>query len=69
MPLGEKTGCAKLNEEKVKKISLLGLLGFRHGDIAHEFGVDNSLISLICLNKCWKHVPRPVVISSGEATV
>lgn len=52
---GEKVGTCKLKQEDIEKIrSMRGK--FKQREIADMFGVSQSLISLIQLNKWWKHV-------------
>lgn len=52
---GSEHGNSKLNEEKVLEIKKIGRSKSLK-EIAQIYGVDKSLISLILLNKAWKHV-------------
>lgn len=51
---GEKHHLAKLTEDDVRRIRLRR--GERLQDIADDFGVSRSLVSLIHLRKAWRHV-------------
>ena len=52
---GSEHGNSKLNEEKVLEIRKIGRSKSLK-EIAEIYGVDKSSISLILLNKAWKHV-------------
>jgi len=55
-PKGEKHGRAKLTEHQVKSIKLRLLNGETHVDIARDYSVSRSTISLIAEGKHWRHV-------------
>lgn len=54
-PLGSNHGNSKLNEQKVLEIRKIGRSKSLK-EISDIYCVDKSLISLILLNKAWKHV-------------
>lgn len=52
---GEYNGSAKLTESKVRELRLLrGVRSQR--DLAAEYGIDQTTVSDIQLNKSWKHI-------------
>lgn len=53
---GERHGNAKLTDRKVREIRWLRSEGFGLVQIAKDFNVSHSLISLICQGKRWGHV-------------
>ena len=55
MAHGENNGSAKLTEKKVIKIRKLVSKGNTQSAVAKKFGVHYSTVSLIVLNKHWKH--------------
>ncbi len=58
---GDMCSFAKLTEAEVVKILHLRSLGVSIGDLSRRFSkVSPSMISMICCNKAWKHVKRPV---------
>lgn len=54
---GIKNHKAKLTDDNIIAIRKLVLSGKTHKEIAREFGVVRSVISLISSRKIWKHVP------------
>lgn len=58
---GERHPQAKLTEADVRAIRADSR---RQTDIAHDYGIDRSMVSQIKLGKCWGHVPLPL---PGEA--
>lgn len=46
----------KLNPEKVARIRQMAIAGIKHVDIAKEFGVTPTNISLVVKGKIWGHV-------------
>lgn len=53
---GEKSGAAKLTEEKVKEIRELYKNGYTQTQLSNLYDVKTSAISSIVLRKTWKHV-------------
>jgi hypothetical protein len=53
---GARIGTAKLNDDKVKEIRLLYLLGYSFEDLAIEFAIQDLDIGLVIRKKTWKHV-------------
>lgn len=53
---GELQGSAKLTAVKVIRIRKLAAKGLTHQEIADQFGVDRSNISIIVRRKGWAHV-------------
>lgn len=53
---GERIGASKLTEEQVREIRRRRSAGEKLQPLADEFGVAFSLISMIALNRIWKHV-------------
>lgn len=53
---GAKQGQAKLTDEKVLRIRALAEQGQTHDDIAAQFGVCRSNVSIIVRRKGWTHV-------------
>lgn len=54
---GEKIGSSKMNEEKVKEIRELYVTGnYTQDQLSNLYGVVQSVISSIVLEKTWKHV-------------
>lgn len=56
-PQGEKHGCAKLNEEKVKAIRARHRNGESAQILAQEFGVVPEHIWSVVKGRTWKHLP------------
>jgi hypothetical protein len=56
---GSDVGNSKLTDEKVSKIRAALRSGIKktQSQLASEFGVDQTTISLIKIGKIWKHVP------------
>jgi predicted XRE-type DNA-binding protein len=53
---GENNPSSKLTDSKVLQIKkMLASKNFTQWDIAKKFDIHQSLVSLIKLNKCWKH--------------
>jgi hypothetical protein len=55
-PVGERHGCAKMTDEKVREIRKLRSQGLRLKQIGEMFGVRESTISLIVNRRTWPHV-------------
>jgi len=53
---GSRGGNSKLTEDQVREIRAIRATGTTLQVIADQYGVDKSLISMICLNKIWRHV-------------
>ena len=53
---GELHHNAKLNDEEVLLIRFMRRLGADNHFIANQFEISHKLVSLICLNKRWKHL-------------
>jgi len=53
---GSRIGNAKLNEKKVAEIKRKIIAGMGNTEIAPEYGVDHSTISLIRRGIWWRHV-------------
>ncbi len=57
-PNGERSGSAKLTEEKVREIRDRYAAGETdQHNLANEYGVGHANISAIVLRKTWKHIP------------
>lgn len=55
---GERNRNSKINESIVREILDRRARGEKQLDIANYFGISQVLVSMVCLNKIWKHVPR-----------
>ncbi len=55
-PRGERSSFAKLNADQVRAIRVRRAAGEKRIDLAREYAVDKSLISLITARKIWGHV-------------
>lgn len=53
---GSKSPVAKLNEQSVKEIKQMLILGFKCSDIAKKFNVSYSTVDSIKHNRIWRHV-------------
>jgi len=53
---GEKHGQAKLTDDDVREVRALYADGWLQREIAEEFGIAQSNVSIICRGKAWKHV-------------
>jgi hypothetical protein len=56
VPHSERHHWAKLNNADVRKMRRLRERGMKQEALAEMFGVDRSLVSMICARKVWKHV-------------
>lgn len=54
--LGSRNGRARLTEDEIPKIRALLRCGWRQAEVAHEFGVHQTVIGRIALGKLWRHV-------------
>lgn len=62
---GSQNPSSKLSEEQV--VEIIGLLSvFNNKQIAFLYNVSHSQISLIRLNKSWKHLERPSTCDSPK---
>lgn len=57
---GSKNARAILDESSVSKIKLLICQDYMLKDIAELFGVSSGIISRICTDRAWSHVPWPL---------
>lgn len=55
---GERVAGAKLTEDDVSIVRALRAEGWKQSELAIQFGVSKSLVSLICLRKNWAHVKQ-----------
>ena len=53
---GEKNGRSKLSTEDVRTIRQLCFDGARQYDVSQQFGIDQSMVSLIAQRRKWAHV-------------
>lgn len=53
---GERVGRAKLTDEMVREIRLLYRIGITQKEIAAQYPVTQSSVSLIVLRKQWTHI-------------
>jgi len=59
--VGEKNPSAKLSESEVVRIRELGVgLGRSFTEIAQDYGVTKTNISMICRGKTWAHAGGPI---------
>lgn len=53
---GENSGQAKLTESDIREIRRLYANGWLQREIAKEYDISKSQVSVICNNKQWKHI-------------
>ena len=54
--VGEAHGLAKLTEARVRDLRRRAAAGERHEDIAREFGVSKSTVTMANIRQTWRHV-------------